>query len=119
MSKDKIPFEDFFKDADIDERFSAQPQEEIVKERKKRDKVFKVKQKELGKKIAEEKKIDRRCAKTLEEKKEILTQLLSLWERVPDWRLGQLIWNCYQGHDFFFITDYKFIKDIEDMLDKK
>jgi hypothetical protein len=65
------------------------------------------------------KKMDYRCAKTLEEKKEILHQLLSLWERVPDWRLGQLIWNCYQGHDFFFITDYRFIKDIEDMLDKK
>lgn len=48
--------EDFFNDeSNIDLRFEPTPQEEIVEERKHRDKWFKAKQKELAKEIEKEK----------------------------------------------------------------
>jgi len=54
----------------------------------------------------------------------VLRELQKIWEKYPDWRLGQLIYNI-PGLDPFFIEDYdlievgfkKFTKDNPDMSD--
>lgn len=51
---------------------------------------------------------------------EIMTLLQNGWERVPDWRLGQLIENLkrYIGvDDLFYIEDDKMIESIIDFFD--
>lgn len=41
-------------------------------------------------------------------------KLLKIWEKNPELRLGQLIWNAFDGKDFFYVTDEDFIKQIEE-----
>lgn len=51
---------------------------------------------------------------------EIMTLLQNGWERVPDWRLGQLIENLkrYIGvDDLFYVEDDKMIESIIDFFD--
>lgn len=35
----------------------------------------------------------------------VLNQLREVWEKVPDWRLGQIIVNAAEGRDVFSIED--------------
>lgn len=55
---------------------------------------------------------------TPEKKKEILDLLLVTWEKSPELRLGQMIWNTFNGYDFFYIEDIDFINAIDANLDK-
>lgn len=51
---------------------------------------------------------------------EIITLLQLGWQKVPDWRLGQLIENLkrYIGtDDLFYIEDDKMIENIRDYFD--
>ena len=51
---------------------------------------------------------------------EVLMMLQQGWEKVPDWRLGQLIENLkrYIGvNDLFYIEDDKMIEKIIDFFD--
>ena len=51
---------------------------------------------------------------------EVLSMLRQGWEKVPDWRLGQLIENLkrYIGvDDLFYIEDDKMIEKIVDFFD--
>ena len=52
-------------------------------------------------------------ARTPEQKQNVLDNLLKLWLKVPDQRLGQMIANYYFGCDFFFVEDYDFIGYLE------
>jgi hypothetical protein len=57
-----------------------------------------------------------KCPSTPAGKREVIEKLLVLWQKVPDWRLGQLIWNTYQGSDFFFVREDQFLKDIQNTI---
>lgn len=46
---------------------------------------------------------------TIQEKTEVINELLKLWIQAPMIRLGQLIWNSFEGH-LFFIEDYDLIE---------
>ena len=51
---------------------------------------------------------------------EVLSMLRQGWEKVSDWRFGQLIENlkCYIGvDDLFYIEDDKMIEKIIDFFD--
>lgn len=51
---------------------------------------------------------------------EILAMLRQCWEKVPDWRLGQLIENLKHDigvDDLFYIEDDKMIEYIIDFFD--
>ena len=53
-------------------------------------------------------------ARTLAQRKEVLDRLLKLWEKVGDWRLGQLIFNFYTvDRDIFHIEDFDLIAVLE------
>lgn len=50
---------------------------------------------------------------------EFLALLQECWEKVPDWRFGQLIENLkqYTGHvDLFYIEDDKLIQHIKEFF---
>ena len=47
----------------------------------------------------------------------ICDKLAKVWAKVPDWRLGQLIYNC-TNRDPFYLEDEDFIKMLEENLDK-
>ena len=42
----------------------------------------------------------------------VLTALKENWEKVPDWRLGQLICNLQSaaGNDLFYVEDDQFVE---------
>lgn len=46
----------------------------------------------------------------------VLSALNDLWQKVPDWRFGQLISNFYAyiGKDLFYTEDEQYIKLIKD-----
>jgi hypothetical protein len=46
------------------------------------------------------------------QKREVIEQLLKLWEQAPELRLGQMISNAVAG-DPFYIEDYDLIRRIE------
>lgn len=46
----------------------------------------------------------------------LLEKLLFAWKKVPDWRLGQFIFNL-AGRDPFFIEDDKLLEEIEKMIE--
>ena len=55
--------------------------------------------------------------------REFCNLLATAWERVPDWRFGQLMMNCLgemagAGKDPFFPEDDKMIEFIEDYCKK-
>lgn len=47
---------------------------------------------------------------------EVLAALKENWEKVPDWRLGQLLCNLQSaaGDDLFYVEDAKFIELLEE-----
>lgn len=59
-----------------------------------------------------------RQAGTIEDKKIILERFLKLWETLPDLRFGQLIWNAFEGKDFFYVADDTFVQMLEDYYKK-
>lgn len=52
-------------------------------------------------------------AVTEEQKREIIERLYMVWLKEPEWRLSQLIWNTFQGSDFFYVEDKAFIEYLE------
>ena len=50
--------------------------------------------------------------------REICNKLASAWEKVPDMRLGQLIWNGLIEDDIFYVEDEKFIELFEEYCNK-
>lgn len=50
---------------------------------------------------------------TPEDKKIIIDRLYACWLKIPDERLGQLIWNSYGRHDFFYVEDEDFVEHLE------
>lgn len=51
---------------------------------------------------------------------EVLAALKENWEKVPDWRLGQLLCNLQSaaGNDLFYVEDDKFIELLEEYFNK-
>ena len=49
---------------------------------------------------------------------EILAIIQEGWEKVPDWRLGQLISNfyAYAGRDLFYTEDDKYIEIFKNFM---
>lgn len=47
---------------------------------------------------------------------EVLAALKENWEKVPDWRLGQLLCNLQSaaGNDLFYVEDDKFVELLEE-----
>ena len=45
----------------------------------------------------------------------VLAKVKAVWEKVPDWRLTQLIENC---GGMFYTEDEKLVEYLENMLDK-
>ena len=60
-------------------------------------------------------------AKTQKQKKEILNKLFKIWNKVPHWRLGQLLANYMleKYKDIFFIEDYDLINDLDEYIRSK
>ena len=51
-------------------------------------------------------------------------KLADIWNKVPDWRLGQFMINMvtiaeYDGNDVFYMEDDEFMKMIEDYFTNK
>lgn len=50
---------------------------------------------------------------------EVLCRIGLLWKRIPDWRLGQVIYNLSQmdtrKRDLFYLEDEDFLKLIEEL----
>ena len=46
----------------------------------------------------------------------VLAALNDIWQKVPDWRFGQLMSNfyAYTGKDLFYVEDEQYIKLIKD-----
>ena len=61
---------------------------------------------------------DIKRARTPEEKLQVIQRLYTAWCKVPDYRLGQLIQGEFKG-DCFYVSDDKFIKCIEELVDIK
>jgi uncharacterized protein YihD (DUF1040 family) len=51
---------------------------------------------------------------------EVLAALKENWEKVPDWRLGQLLCNLQSaaGNDLFYVEDDKFVELLEEYFNK-
>ena len=51
---------------------------------------------------------------------EVLAALKENWEKVPDWRLGQLLCNLQSaaGSDLFYVEDDKFVELLEEYFNK-
>ena len=51
---------------------------------------------------------------------EVLAALKENWEKVPDWRLGQLFCNLQSaaGNDLFYVEDDKFVELLEEYFNK-
>ena len=49
----------------------------------------------------------------------VLAALKENWEKVPDWRLGQLFCNLQSaaGNDLFYVEDDKFIEIVNKYFD--
>lgn len=49
---------------------------------------------------------------------EMLNEIMEVWQKHPDMRLGQLLINCFphywESSDIFYIEDDKFLKSIEE-----
>ena len=47
---------------------------------------------------------------------EVLAALKENWEKVPDWRLGQLLCNLQSaaGNDLFYVEDDEFVELLEE-----
>ena len=45
---------------------------------------------------------------------ELINDLLELWIKRPEWRLGQLIFNLTQQYDCFYVQD----EDLEECINK-
>jgi|GEM_PF-2589869 len=61
---------------------------------------------------------DIKRARTPEEKLQVIQRLYTAWCKVPELRLGQLIQSTFKG-DCFYVSDDKFIKCIEELVDIK
>ena len=52
---------------------------------------------------------------------EVLYKLGKLWKTVPDWRLGQLLYNLKQNvkpdSDIYYLEDYNLVEQIDKMLE--
>lgn len=47
--------------------------------------------------------------------KKMLNELADIWEnKVPDWRMGQLLMNVFGSEDIFYMEDEKFMKRIKE-----
>ena len=51
---------------------------------------------------------------------EVLAALKENWEKVPDWRLGQLLCNLQSaaGNDLFYVEDDEFVELLEEYFNK-
>ena len=52
---------------------------------------------------------------------EILDLLEKAWKEVPDWRLGQLVYNiseCTEWYDVYCMEDDDFEKGVKELLDR-
>lgn len=49
-------------------------------------------------------------------KREVIDSLYEIWAKNPELRLSQLIWNAFQGDDFFYVEDTDFTNKIEDSV---
>lgn len=47
----------------------------------------------------------------------VLDAVRRLWERQPNWRLGELIVNTTGEHRFFYTEDDQLLRRIEEKLD--
>ena len=48
---------------------------------------------------------------------DVLAEIYSIWQKMPDMRLGQLI-MAVGGEDLFFMEDEVLVKKIHDMFDE-
>ena len=52
---------------------------------------------------------------------ETLSKLGELWKKVPDWRLGQLLYNLKQNvkqdSDIYYLEDCDLVEQIDKMLE--
>jgi len=47
---------------------------------------------------------------------EVLDLIKQLWEKYPDWRLGQLIVNVSDTNDVFYVEDDRVVKGLRNYL---
>ena len=48
----------------------------------------------------------------------ICERLASEWQRLPDWRLGQLMSNIFVEKDCFYMEDNEFIEYVNNFINK-
>ena len=49
----------------------------------------------------------------------VCNELSNIWKQVPDWRLGQLLWNVFDinnKHDIFYMEDNELIEYIKSYI---
>ena len=56
---------------------------------------------------------------TINIRRETIERLMQLWDKYPQLRLAQLIWNCQDVHEnLYYLTDEQLLTSLETFYEK-